>query len=105
VQKRGAEVIAARGKSSAASAASACLDLVKNLNYGKGNEVFSTAVLTNGEWYNLPKGLVFSLPVKAKGQGSYEVVENFKLSSFAKEKISLTCKELEEEKKVISSLL
>ena len=105
VQKRGAEVIAARGKSSAASAASACIDLVKNLNAGKGSEVFSTAVLTNGEWYNLPKGLVFSLPVKAKGQGSYEVVENFKLSNFAKEKISLTCKELEEEKKVISTLL
>lgn len=105
VQKRGAEIIAARGKSSAASAASSCLDLVKNLYHGTGDEVFSTAVLTNGEWYGLPKGLVFSLPVKSKGSGDYEVVDSVKLSDFGKEKIAVSCKELEEEKRVISNLL
>ena len=104
VQKRGAQIIAARGKSSAASAASACLDLVSTLHHGR-EEIFSSAILTNGEWYDLPKGLVFSLPLRAKGAGAYEVVEGVELSSFARAKIMESSRELEEERKVISDLL
>ena len=106
VQKRGAEIIAARGKSSAASAASSCLDLMRNFDQGRpGNEVFSSGILTNGEWYGLPKGLVYSLPLIKSATGGYEVVDNIKLSDFAKNKIKISCDELEAEKKVISDLL
>lgn len=106
VQKRGAEIIEARGKSSAASAASACLDLIKKLDQGTAsNEPFSSGVLTNGEWYDLPKGLVFSLPLKSKGAGQYEIVDNMKLSDFGRKKLEVTCRELEEERKIISDLL
>lgn len=104
VQKRGAEIIQARGKSSAASAASACLDLVRTLYHGR-EEPFSSGVLTNGEWYDLPKGLVYSLPLRARGAGSYEVIDGTKLSDFARGKIQKSSQELQEERAFIQDLL
>lgn len=106
VQKRGAEIIQARGKSSAASAASACLDHMKNfINPTPEGESFSSAVLTNGEWYDLPKGLVFSLPLRAHGDGTYSVIDHFKLSDFAQEKIKVTCQELLREREIVMDYL
>lgn len=106
VQKRGAAIIAARGKSSAASAASACIDHVKNfIVKTPAGESFSAAVPSDGNAYGVPAGLIYSFPVRSNGDGSYEVVEGVQLSDYAKSKIAETTKELLEEREVVKDLL
>lgn len=97
IQKRGAEIIAARGKSSAASAAQGILQTVKNLTTPtvKGT-FFSVAVSSDGS-YGVPQGLMFSFPVISDGC-HWSVVQKIPLSSFAKEKLHVTLRELFEEK-------
>ncbi|MEI8024886.1 MAG: malate dehydrogenase [Pseudomonadota bacterium] len=105
VQKRGAAIIDARGKSSAASAASAAIDHVKNLlNPTKPGDFFSAAVPSNGKHYGIPSGLMFSLPLRSNGK-DWEVVEGIKLSDFTKAKIKLTTDELLAEREVVKELL
>ena len=106
VQKRGAAIIKARGKSSAASAASACIDHVKRFSSKtKEGEWFSAAVPSDGSHYDIPAGLIFSFPVRADGNGGYEIVDGLNVSDFAREKIKLTTKELLEEREVVKDLL
>lgn len=105
VQKRGAAIIAARGKSSAASAANATLDHVKSFEAKTpAGEWFSAAVVTKGH-YGIEEGLIFSLPLVSDGAGNYSVVEGLTLSDFAKEKIAATETELKEERDVVADLL
>ena len=106
VQKRGAAIIAARGKSSAASAASACIDHVKNF-YNKTPEgrFFSAAVPSNGEAYGIPAGLMYSFPIRSNGNGDYEIVTDVQLSDFAKAKMQITTDELLAEREVVKDLL
>jgi malate dehydrogenase len=106
VQKRGAAIIAARGKSSAASAASSCIDHVKRfLTKTPSGEWFSAAVPSDGKLYDIPAGLIYSYPVRSNGDGTYEIVKDLKLTPFAKEMISKTTKELLEEREVVKDLL
>ena len=85
VQKRGATIIEARGASSAASAANAVIDTIKNLIHptptGKS---FSVAVSSDGS-YGVPKGLMFSYPVRFDGSG-WEIVQGVELDSFSRQK-------------------
>ncbi len=104
VQKRGAVVIEARGKSSAASAANAAIDAMKSL-ITASQEVFSMGLSSDGNPYGVKPGLIFSFPCRSKGQGEIEIVKDFKVDPFLKEKISLTEKELSEEKELIKHLL
>lgn len=106
VQKRGAEIIAARGKSSAASAASACMDHVKRMcqETPKG-QWFSAAIPSDGESYQVPKGLVFSFPVRSNGKGQIEVVKNLPISAYCQSKLDITIKELLSERECIKDLL
>lgn len=105
VQKRGAQVIEARGKSSALSAASAILDQVRSFVYPteKGNW-FSAAVASDGS-YGIDEGLIFSFPLVSDASGSYEVVQDLVLSDFDQEKIDLTLAELRSEKETVADLL
>jgi malate dehydrogenase len=106
VQKRGAAIIEARGKSSAASAASACIDHVKNFSRKTpAGEVFSASVPSDGQAYDIPKGLIYSFPIRADGDGGYEIVSDHKLSDFAKSKIGETTKELLSEREFVKDLL
>ena len=106
VQKRGAAIISARGKSSAASAASACIDHVKQfLTKTPIGEWFSAAIPSDSNPYGIPAGLIFSFPVRSHGNGSYEIVPGLKHGAFLKEKIALTTKELQEERDVVKDLL
>jgi len=106
VQKRGAEVIALRGKSSAASAANAAIGALKQVTVAtKSGDWFSTGVYTNGNPYGIEKDLVFSFPCRSKGDGDYEIVPGAHLDSFLKEKIALTQKELMEERDLVRELL
>lgn len=104
IQKRGAEIIAARGKSSAASAAQGILQTVKNLTTPtiKGT-FFSVAVSSDGS-YGIPKGMMFSFPVTSDGS-RWSVVQKIPLSSFAKEKLHVTLRELFEEKEQVQKNL
>jgi malate dehydrogenase len=105
VQKRGAAVIAARGLSSAMSAANAALDHVKSfLHQTPAGDWFSAAVPSDGS-YGIDEGLIFSFPLTSDGAGSYSIVQGLSLSDFAQEKIAATLAELQEEKAVVADLL
>ncbi|MEI7767554.1 MAG: malate dehydrogenase [Phycisphaerae bacterium] len=102
VGKRGAAIIAARGASSAASAANALTDHVRDLvTPGK---VHSIAVKSNGE-YGFDANVWAGLPVKTTAPGAYEVVKGLPMDEFAKTKIAATNKELAEERKMVEGLL
>jgi len=100
IQKRGAAIIKARGLSSAASAANAVVDTVKNLNTPtKAGEFFSVAVSSDGS-YGIEEGVIFSYPVRSDGE-NWEIVQGIKHNDFAKEKIEATYQELLSEKEAI----
>ncbi|MCI0382277.1 MAG: malate dehydrogenase [Chlamydiae bacterium] len=105
IQKRGAEVIAARGKSSAASAAQAAIDSMKSLIYPTPkDDWFSIALCSDRNPYAIQKDLIFSFPCVSKGDGNIEIVKGLDFDSFLKEKIAITEKELLEEKKQVMNL-
>ncbi len=99
VQQRGAEIMKARGLSSAASAAHAAVDTVRSLHDGtKPGDWTSVAVCSDGS-YGVPKGLMCSFPIRALGRGKWEIVAGLKLDDFGQKKLAATVAELEEEKK------
>jgi malate dehydrogenase len=102
VAKRGAAIIKARGLSSAASAASAAVDHMRDWFLGT-DQVVSMAVPSKGE-YGVPEGLIFSFPCRCKG-GNYEVITDWKLDDFAKQKIAENVAELESERAAVADLL
>ena len=98
VQQRGAEVLKARGLSSAASAAHAAVDTVRTLHDGtKAGDWTSVAVCSDGS-YGVPKGLMCSFPIEASGKGKWKIVQALKLDEFGKAKLAATVAELEEER-------
>lgn len=104
VQQRGAAIIKARGLSSAASAANAAIETVKNLvNVTPEGEYFSVAVESDGS-YGIPAGMIFGFPIKSDGN-SWEIVQGIELNEFSKEKIAVTLKELLEEKEAVQEML
>jgi malate dehydrogenase len=106
VAKRGAAIIAARGKSSAASAANGLIDHVKSLiNPTPAGEVFSSCVCSDGNPYGLPEGLIFSFPCRSNGDGTYEIVTGFDLDEHLTTAVAATVAELENEREVIKALL
>lgn len=101
VQKRGAEVIAARGRSSAASAAQAAIDAMRSV-VRPSKDWFSMGVFA--KHYGV-QDLVFSMPCTSTGHGECQVVEGLSWSPFLREKIALTHKELLEERDLVTPLL
>jgi malate dehydrogenase len=101
VGKRGAEIIEARGASSAASAANAAIDHVHDWVQG-ADGLRSMAVYSHGE-YGVEEGIVSSFPVRTSG-GDYEIVEGLEIDPFAQEKIDNTVNELKEERDAVRSL-
>ncbi|KYQ88543.1 malate dehydrogenase [Tieghemostelium lacteum] len=104
VQQRGAAIIAARGLSSAASAASAAIDHMRDWTFGTNGQWTSMAVYSDGS-YGADKGLYFSFPVIVDKNGKYEIVQNIKLDQFSQERFDVTRKELLSEKDGVASLL
>jgi malate dehydrogenase len=105
VQQRGAAVIAARGASSAFSAAQALIDHVKSLvTPTPADDWFSAAVVSDGS-YGVGKGLVSSFPLRSKGDGGYEIVQNVPLNELARAKVQATIAELEKERDLVKDLL
>ncbi len=106
IQKRGAAILAARGKSSAASAANAVLDHVRSaVRKTEGDDWFSAAILSDGNPYDVPGGLVFSFPCRSDGKGNYQIVEGLKLTPYALQKLEVTTNELIGERNDVGELL
>jgi malate dehydrogenase len=101
VGKRGAEIIDARGASSAASAANAAIDHVRDWVQGASG-LRSMAVHSNGE-YGVDEGLISSFPVRVSG-GSYEIADGLEVDDFARARIDATVNELKEERDSVSEL-
>jgi malate dehydrogenase len=101
VGKRGAEVLEARGASSAASAANAAIDHVRDWVLG-ADGLRSMAVRSSGA-YGVDEGLVSSFPVRVSG-GGYEVVEDLGIEDFARSRIDNTVNELREERDAVKEL-
>jgi len=103
VGKRGAAIIEARGLSSAASAANAAIDHMRDWALGTQSKWVTMGVVSNGE-YGIPKEVVFGYPVTTAG-GEYKIVEGLPIDAFSQERINLTLKELREEQDGVRHLL
>jgi malate dehydrogenase len=104
VQKRGAAVIAARGASSAASAANAALDTLKCVTRPTpAGECFSAAVYSDGS-YGIDEGLICGFPLRSDGT-SWKIVEGLEHNDFARQKIETTVSELRTERDTVKDLL
>jgi len=104
VQQRGAQIIEARGASSAASAANAVVDSVRSIvRPTPADDCVSLAVVSHGE-YGAPEGLVFGFPVRCDG-AAWHVVEGLGHSDFARDRIRVTTEELESERAAVRELL
>ena len=104
IQRRGSEIIAARGLSSAASAADAVVDTLRDWMLGtpEGDWV-SMAVPSDGS-YGIPEGVVFSYPVICRG-GDYEIVQGLHVDEFSQARLQQSDRELREERAIIEDLL
>lgn len=103
VAKRGAAVIAARGRSSAASAANATLDHVRDWLLGTpGGDWTSMAVVSDGS-YGVPAGLVSSFPVRCHS-GEWEIVQGLPLNAFARSRVNVSVDELKAEAEEVRSM-
>ena len=102
VGKRGAAIIAARGLSSAASAANALIDHVRDLT--TPGAIHSIAVKSEGR-YGFDANVWAGMPVRTTTPGSYEVITDFAMDDFAKSKIAATNKELVDERAAVADML
>lgn len=103
VGKRGAAIIAARGLSSAASAANAAIDHMRDWALGTNGKWVTMGIPSNGE-YGIPKDVMFGYPVTCEG-GKYKIVEGLPIDAFSQECINKTLAELLEEQDGVKHLL
>jgi malate dehydrogenase len=104
VQKRGAAIIDARGLSSAASAANAAIDHVRDWISGSRDGDWITMGVPSDGSYGIPEGVIFGYPVTCRG-GQYQVVKGVEVSEFSRKRIDVTLKELHEERDSVKQLL
>jgi malate dehydrogenase len=103
VGKRGAAIIEARGLSSAASAANAAIDHMRDWALGSNGKWVTMGVPSNGD-YGIPKDIMFGFPVTT-ANGKYEIVKGLPIDAFSQERINKTLKELQEEQAGVAHLL
>jgi len=104
IQKRGAAIIEARGLSSAASAANAAMDHIRNWVHGTpAGDWVSMGVPSDGS-YGIPEGIIYGYPVTCAG-GKYDIVKGIEVSDFSTAKMQATLKELQEERDGVKQLL
>ena len=103
VGKRGAAIIEARGLSSAASAANAAIDHVRDWMLGSNGKWVTMGVASDGS-YGIPQDIMYGVPVITAG-GEYTRVADLPIDDFSREKMTATLKELEDERAGVASLL
>jgi malate dehydrogenase len=104
VQQRGAAIIKARGSSSAASAASAAIDHVRDWMAGTGDGDWTSMAVTSDGSYGIREGIIYSYPVTCRN-GSYEIVQGLSIDAFSRARMEATEKELREERAGVSELI
>src|SRR3989304_3195611 len=104
VAKRGAKIIAARGASSAASAANGAIDHMHDWVLGTPNDDWTSMVVASDGSYGIPECLMYSFPVTCKN-GDYQIVQGLKIDEFSKAKMAAPQKELEEERDAVAKIL
>lgn len=103
VGKRGAAIIEARGLSSAASAASAAIDHMRDWVLGSNDEWTTMGVPSDGS-YGIPEGIVYGFPTICVN-GDYQIIKDLEIDEFSRSKMNNTLRELEEERSAVSHLL
>lgn len=103
VQQRGAAIIKARGKSSAASAASAAIDHIRDWALGSNGQWVSMGIPSDGS-YGIPEGLMYSFPVTC-ANGKYSIVQGLEVDAFSRERMIATQQELEQERDAVADML
>src|SRR5689334_2724486 len=104
VQKRGAAIIDARGLSSAASAANAAIDHIRDWISGSRDGDWVTMGIPSDGSYGVPEGVIYGYPVTTRG-GSYQIVKGIEVSEFSRKRMDATLKELHEERDGVKHLL
>jgi malate dehydrogenase len=104
VQKRGAAIIEARGLSSAASAANAAIEHIRDWVAGTRDGDWVTMGIPSDGSYGIAEGVIFGYPVTCKG-GQYQIVKGLEVSEFSRGRINATLKELHEERDGVKHLL
>jgi malate dehydrogenase len=103
VGKRGAAIIEARGLSSAASAANAAIDHVRDWVLGTNGKWTTMGIPSDGS-YGIPEGTMFGFPVTT-ANGEYTIVQGLEIDEFSRERINVTLKELQEERDGVKHLV
>ena len=104
VQQRGAKIIQARGLSSAASAASAAIDHVRDWTFGSAdNDWISMAIPSDGS-YGISEGIIYSFPVICT-EGNYEIVQELEMNELSESCVKVSEAELLAERKAVEHLL
>lgn len=103
VGKRGAAIIEARGLSSAASAANAAIDHVRDWVLGTNGKWVTMGIPSDGS-YGIPEGTQFGFPVTC-ANGKFEIVKGLEIDAFSQERINITLNELMEEREGVKHLL
>ncbi|MFC8922393.1 malate dehydrogenase [Cellulosimicrobium sp. NPDC057127] len=103
VAKRGAAIIDARGASSAASAANAAVDHVRDWVHGTPEGDWTSAGVVSDGSYGVPEGLISSFPVVSRG-GSWEIVQDLEISELSRTRIDASVAELQEERQAVEQL-
>lgn len=104
VQKRGAAIIDARGASSAASAASAAIDHMRDWTFGTADGDWVSMAIPSDGSYGIPEGIIYSFPVTIK-DGQYSIVQGLSISDFSRSRMDATAAELLEERAAVADLL
>jgi malate dehydrogenase len=105
VQKRGAAIIDARGASSAASAANALIDHVRELSRETLQGAWSSVCVRSDVSYGVEEGLISSFPVRSDGKGGWKIVQGLELDPFLEKRLRLSVAELAEERDIVADLL
>lgn len=103
VAQRGTAIIRARGLSSAASAANAAIDHMRDWLMGTGGKWVSMGIASDGS-YGIPKNIIYGFPVTCAG-GEYRIVQDLEIDAFSRERMQRSLKELEEEAAAVADLL
>ncbi|MCB8914680.1 MAG: malate dehydrogenase [Thermoleophilales bacterium] len=103
VAKRGAEVIDARGSSSAASAANAAIDHIHDWVLGTRDEDWVSMGIPSDGSYGVPEGIIAGFPVTCSG-GEYSIVQGLEIDEFSREKIDANAAELQDERNAVADL-
>ena len=103
VGKRGAAIIEARGLSSAASAANAAIDHMRDWALGTNGEWVTMGIPSDGS-YGIPEGVMFGFPVTCEN-GEYKIVQGLEIDEFSRERINFTLNELEEERAAVADMI